>query len=283
MKLTKFVMPYPVLGIEGAFEDNCVVNSTMTFETTLTKFVFHIHLQMDDEMIMSLIQDDKASFSCEVDCAYAYYRKVFLSKEMGFVIEIERTSLVGNVQFFFSVVATKAIEGYKNPNNNQRFYSGYKFNLQKGHLLSYLGERTFNADIKYDELKAIGSIVEVKEDPQEQYTHFDFTGDKIRIFLPSEEFTNFNRSNNNLLADITHASIVQCGLISALYSFKQHQNTLWAKTLVMRIKTDSKLKPFEHLEDLDGLQISQLVDALLENANKRMFATIDTLRKHQMI
>ena len=280
MKLTKFVMPYPVLGIEGAFEDNCVVNSTMTFETTLTKFVFHIHLQMDDEMIMSLIQDDKASFSCEVDCAKTYYRRVFLPKDKDFVIEIERSSLVGNVQFFFSVVATKAIEGYKNPNNNQRFYSGYKFNLQKGHLLSYLGERTFNADIKYDELKAIGSIVEVKEDPQEKYTHFDFTGDKIRIFLPSEEFTNFNRMNNNLLADITHASIVQCGLISALYAFKQHQNTLWAKTLVMRVKTDSKLKSFEHLEDLDGLQISQLVDALLENANKRMFATIDTLRNN---
>ena len=252
----------------------------MTFETTLTKFVFHIHLQMDDEVIMSLIADDKASFSCEVDCAKAYYREVFLSKEKDFVIEIERTSLVGNVQFFFSVVATKAIEGYKNPNYNQRFYSGYKFNLQKGHLLSYLGERIFNADIKYDELKAIGSIVEVKEDTVEKFTHFDFTGEKIRIFLPSEEFTNFNRSNNNLLADITHASIVQCGLISALYAFKQHKNTLWAKTLIMRVKTDAKLKQLENLEDLDGLQISQLVDALLENANKRMFATIDNIRNN---
>ncbi len=229
---------------------------------------------------MSLIANDKASFSCEVDCAKTYYREVFLTKEKDFVIEIERTSLVGNVQFFFSVVATKAIEGYKNPNYNQRFYSGYKFNLQKGHLLSYLGERTFNADIKYDELKAIGSIVEVKEDTVEKFTHFDFTGDKIRIFLPSEEFTNFNRSNNNLLADITHASIVQCGLISALYTFKQHKNTLWAKTLIMRVKTDAKLKQFENLEDLDGLQISQLVDALLENANKRMFATIDNIRNN---
>lgn len=280
MKLTKFVMPYPVLGIDGAFEEQCVANSTMTFETTLTTFVFHIHLEMDDEIIMSLIADKKASFSCEVDCAKTYYREVFLPAEKDFVVEIERTSLVGNVQFFFSVVATQTIEGYKNPNYNQRFYSGYKFNLQKGHLLSYLGERTFNADIKYDELKAIGSIVEVKEDPQEKFTHFDFTGEKIRIFLPTDEFNNFNRSNNPALADITHASIVQCGLISALYAFKQHKNTLWAKTLIMRVKTDTKLKPFENLEELDGLQISQLVDVLLDNANKRMFATIETLRNN---
>ena len=280
MKMTKFMMPYPVLGIDGAFEDHCAVGSTMTFETTLTNYVFHIHLQMDDEMILSLINIGKAAFACEVDCVKTYYHDVFLTKEKDFVVEIPCTSLLGKVEFFFSVVALSTIEGYKNPNNNQRYYSGYKFNLQKGHLLSFLGERTFNADIKYDELRSLGSIVEVKEDLQEKFTHFDFSGDKIRIFLPTEEFANFSRSNNNLLADITHASIVQCGLISALYAFKNHSNTLWAKTLVMRVKTDQKLKQFENLEDLDGLQISQLVDALLDNANKRMFITIDALRNN---
>ena len=81
MKLTKFVMPYPVLGIEGAFEEHCVVNSTMTFETTMTKFIFHIHLQMDDEMILTLIGNDKALFSCEVDCAKTFYREVFRTKD----------------------------------------------------------------------------------------------------------------------------------------------------------------------------------------------------------
>jgi hypothetical protein len=280
MKLTKFIIPYPILGIDGAFEEGCVASCNMDFETKQTKFLFRIHIDMDDEMILSLIQGGKASFSCEVDCPKTYYRKVFLTKEKDFEIEIERTSLVGNVQFFFSVVAIQSIEGYKNPKNNQRYYSGYTFNLQKGHLLSYLGECTFNADIKYDELNAIGSIVEVKEDTQEKYTHFDFRGDKIRIFLPTDEFANFNRSNNILFADIAHASIVQCGLISALYAFKDHKHTLWAETLIMRVKNDAKLKQFENLEDLDGLQISQLVDALLDNANKRMFATIDTLRSN---
>lgn len=270
-------MPYPVLGIDGAFEEHCVTGCSMMFETKQTNFTFHIHLKIDDEMILSLIKDNKASFSCEVDCVKTYYREVFLTKEKEFVVEIPRTSLVGKVEFFFSVVAIDTIEGYKNPNNNQRYYSGYKFNLQKGHLLSYLGERVFNADIKYDELNAIGSIVEVKKEPQEKFTHYDFTSDKIRIFLPTEEFINFNRSNTNSLADLTHASIVQCGLISALYSFKQHKNTLWARTLVMRVKTDPKLKQFENLEELDGLQISQLVDALLDNANKRMFEAINTL------
>lgn len=278
MKLTKFVIPYPILGIEGAFEEHCIAESTMTFETTITDFIFHIHLQIEDELILSLIKDKKAAFSCEVDCVKTYYRKVFLTKDKEFTVEIPRTSLVGNTDFFFSVVVLVPIQEYKNPNYNQHFYNGYKFNLQKGHLLAYLGEHTFNADIKYDELKALGSIVEVKEDPEVKFTHFDFSSEKIRIFLPSDEFNNFNRSNNNLLADITHASIVQCGLISALYEYKNHKNTLWAKTLSIRIKAEPKLKHFDNLEDLDSLQISQLVDLLLDNANKRMFETIDTLR-----
>ena len=274
MKLTKYVMPYPVLGIEGAFSNHCVVNSEMTFETTPDCFVYHIDLQIDDDTILSLIQQQKASFCCEVDCTKTNYRKVFLSGQKTFLIEIPRTSLVGTTSFFFSVVAITKIDNYVNPNFNQKFYSGYRFNLQKGHMLSYFGERNFNADIKYDELKALGSIVEVKEDSKVKYTHYDFSNDKIRIFLPTEEFKNFRKSNNLKLADVTHASIVQCGLISALYSFKTYSSKLWAQTLQIRVKTDSKLKQFENLEELDGLQISQLVNALLDNANKRMFETL---------
>lgn len=275
-------MPYPVLGIDGAFEDSCTVGCTMTFETTITNFVFYIDLQIDDETINQLVDQDLAVFSCEIDCVKTYYRNVFATKNKKFTIEIPRTSLVGNVSFFFSAVVVKKIENYKNPNYNQKFYGGYRFNLQKGHLLAYLGERTFNADIKYDELKAIGSIVEVKEDTQEAYTHFDFSGDKIRIFLPSEEFHNFNLTNNNLFADITHASIVQCGLISAIYAYKDFKHTTWAETLLLRVKTDSKLKAYEDLENLDGLQISQLVNALLDNANKRMFSTINSLNPQRI-
>lgn len=251
----------------------------MTFETTLDNFIFHIHLTMDDDHILKLIKDDKAVFACEVDCPKTYYRKIFESKELEFQIQINRTTLVGNVQFFFSVVATTNIEGYKNPNSNQRYYSGYVFNLQKGHMLAYMGEQNFNADIKYDELKALGSIVEVKKDAHENYTHFDFSSDKIRIFLPEEEFNNFNLTNNHRFADITHASIVQCALFSALYSFKHYKHTLWAQTLDMRVKTDTKLKQFENIEELDDLQICKFVDLLLGNANKRMFESIKSIQK----
>lgn len=280
MKLSKYIIPYPVLGIEGAFDDNCKVGSTMTFETTQDNYIFHIHLEIDEEMILDLIDQEKASFSCEVDCARTNYRKIFTTKNKDFDIEIPRTSLVGNVHFFFSIVALREIPNYKNSKSNQKFYQGYKFHLQKGDLLSYLGETRFNADIKYEELKALGSIVEVKEDSKEKYTHYDFSKDKIRIFLPTEEFKDFKRSNNQRLADITHASIVQCGLISALHAFSQYKNTLWAQTLIMRCKIDPNLKDFKSLEDLEGLQISKIVNVLLDNANKRMFSTLDSIRNN---
>ena len=147
MKLTKFMLPYPVLGINGAFNDHCDVDNNMTLETTQDNFIFHVKLKIDDETIKSLIKETKASFSCEIDCSKTYYREVFFSNESEFQVQIPRVSLVGNVHLFFSVVAIKQIEKYKNPCFNQRFYEGYSFNLQKGNLLSYLGETSINADI----------------------------------------------------------------------------------------------------------------------------------------
>lgn len=280
MKLTKFMFPYPVLGLEGAFKDGCKAESLMTFETEPEFFYFNIEFKIDDPKILSLIEDDSAVFACEVDCPRTYYREIFKTKMAKFRVKIPRVSLVGQVNFFFSVVLLKSVNDYTSANFNDHFYAGYKFNLQKGHLLAYLGERTFNANIKYDELKAIGSIVEVKEDPNQAYTYYDFSGEKIRIFLPSEDFANFNKSNNPSWADITHASIVQCGLISALHEFKAYNRKDWAQTLRLRVKTEPALANFENLEDLDAAQISQLVNILLENPNKRMFETIDTLRNN---
>ena len=280
MKLTKFLLPYPVLGRDGAFADSCVAKAQMSFTTSLQNYNFNIEYQITDAQILQLIKDNKAKFACEIDCAKTYYRKTFLYDKNKFEIEIPRTSLVGPVLFFFSVVAVEQINDYQNSNFNQHYYAGYRFNLQKGDLLAFLGEHEFNASIKYNELKAIGSIVEVKEDPSQNFTHFDFSTDKIRIFLPTSEFKNFNLSNSQSWADITHASIVQCALISALYAFKHHKNTLWAESLRMRVKTEKALKEYEHLEDLDGQQIAKLVNLLLDNPNKRMFATIDSLRKN---
>ncbi len=277
MKLTKFMLPYPVLGINGAFNDHCDVDNNMTLETTQDNFIFHVKLKIDDETIKSLINETKASFSCEIDCSKTYYREVFFSNKAEFQVQIPRVSLVGSVHLFFSVVAIKQIEKYKNPDFNQRFYEGYSFNLQKGDLLSYLGETSINADIKYNELKAIGSIIEIKKDTKTKYTYSDFSYEKIRIFLPIDEFNNFINSNNKHFADITHASIVQCALVSALYQIKSYKNTLWALTLSTRIKSDEKLKKFENIEDLDDKQISELVSILLDNANKRMFSTIVSL------
>jgi hypothetical protein len=276
------MIPYPVLGLEGAFNDECNVDVSIESRITISKYEFDVKMSISDETILTLIDKGKAAFACEIDCSKTFYRSVFTSKKNVMSIEIPRTSLLGEVNFFFSVVLLSDIVDYQNPNMNRRYYDGYKFNLSKGSLLAYFGERTFNADIKYDELKAVGTIVEVKEEPNENYTYYDFAGDKIRIFLPTDEFKNFNRSNNNLLADITHASIVQCALTSALHAYKDHKNTLWAQTLKMRTITQRNLKCFEDLEELDSRQISHMVSILLDNANKRMFAKLDLLRENEI-
>ena len=55
MKLTKFMFPYPVLGLEGAFKDVCRAESSMTFETEPESFCFNIEFEIDDLTILSMI------------------------------------------------------------------------------------------------------------------------------------------------------------------------------------------------------------------------------------
>ena len=271
MKISDFAIPYPILGIPGAFNDSVQIEKDLGFESSQNDYIFKITLSIDDETILGFINDKKAAYACEVDCGKSYYRQAFLSHDPSFNISIPKTSLVGNVQLFFSIVVIEEIENYKNKNFNQRFYENYKFNLSKGHMLAYFGQRQFNADIKYDELKALGSIMEVKADSNTPYTYFDFGGEKITIFLPQSEFDNFIKSNNHTLSDITHASIVQCALVSAISAYKENSNTLWAQTLRIRVQNESKLEKFTALEELTGKEIMELVSVILDNPNRRMF------------
>ena len=143
-------------------------------------------------------------------------------------------------------------------------------------MLAYFGREIFNADIKYEELNAVGSIMEVKVDVNSKFTYFDFGGDYITIFLPQSEYDNFRKSNNHTLSDITHASIVQCALTSALNVYKENATTLWAQTLNVRVQNDKKLEKFVALGDLSSKEIAEMVSIILDNPNKRIYSKLNT-------
>lgn len=277
MNLTKYVLPYPVLGINGDFISTDAVTSSLDMQITETYYRFTVTFQIQNKTILNLVKKGFAKFSCEADCSRTYYREAFESDKNQFSFQIKRTSLVGDVSLFFSIVAVQPIQDYTNPNFNPKFYENYKFNLQKGQLLAFFGQATFKADIKYEELRAVGSIIEVTNKPTTNFMYFDFENDKIRIILPEEEYKNFNAHNNTQTADIIHASIVQSALISALHSFKQHKECTWAEILKLRVSNDKKLQKFSDLDNLDSFQICELVNLILDNSNKRMFENITKL------
>lgn len=278
MKLSNFAIPYPILGIKGAFNDNVQVRFNLDIEHVKENFVFKVTLSLDDPTILGLIKDKRARYAFEIDCVKTYFRKVFKSLDPSFEVEIPKVSLVGrNIPIFLSVVVEEDITEYQNDNFNKRFYENYKFNLTKGDMLAFFGQVTFNADIKYNELKALGSIMDVKPDANSKFTYFDFSGDLITIFLPQSEYENFRRANNHTYSDITHASIVQCALISALTSYKEYSSTLWAQTLKQRVLTEPKLKKFSDIGELSNKDITEMVSVIMVNPNQRLFEKLNRL------
>ena len=44
MKLSNYTIPYPILGIEGAFNENVLIKKDLSFEATKDNYLFKITL-----------------------------------------------------------------------------------------------------------------------------------------------------------------------------------------------------------------------------------------------
>ena len=161
MNLNNISFPYPVL---GSYDDimprpespkaSIVVENGM--------YVFTIALKYDNKDIRNLINDDFAGHVCEVVCPATRLRKCFKSKDGNFEIRIPKKQLGGKINFSCTVTVKRMILNYKNEGFHAD-YVGHRFDMEPGDILAVFDQITYNADIKYDKLKAVGSFMVIEE------------------------------------------------------------------------------------------------------------------------
>ena len=121
-----------------------------------------------------------------------------------------------------------------------------------------------------------GSIFKVFESTEREVSWADFSGDYIKLYLPSKTFSSFCKinSNKNIRNDI-RACIVLPFLLNALYMYEEnkHGSLLWAITIKDRISTDKKLNGYDIK---DKSTVLSLVQELLDCSVEKV---IDNLKK----
>ena len=268
MNLNNISLPYPVLGISDDILP-MLPDDAVTFGLTADakNYKFEIDLKFENPDIMSLIQAEKAEFSCEYDCARTMLRFCVTYKEPHFTIEIPRKAVNGRLNFNCFVSVKEPIRGYSNRGFNPD-YEGFKFDMNPGDILVTFPQFHYDADIKYDKLQAAGSFMQIRESSLHEQIFFDISGNKIEILLPPTHYQLYCNPIVKGSAEIMHSSLVLNALTYALMNIENHEQTTWAKTIYYRLDTE---EGFSRQEIQEPSNIPGIAQRLLKDPYLRLF------------
>ncbi len=261
MKFNDISFPHPVLGIGDAIDSDIELGSP---EINSSGDVYEINLKLKQGNydIKQLLETGKVEFLCEATSSNTLFRKSITSDSNSIEFTIPKKAIKGRVEFVCLLVAKDTINEYSNSEAHPD-YNGYSFDLEKGDVVAFFGEFSFNADVKYEKLKAVSSFMEIVENLDLTYTNIDIKKSKIQVELPSEAYNLFRSdsiSQEPKFASVFHSSIVLNALLIALYNFEEHKNYLWAEVIEYRLNNE---RQFQNLSIKEKENIPEIAQRLL--------------------
>lgn len=275
MKFNDISFPHPVLGIGDAINSDIELNNT-EIKSSDDVYEITLKLKQDNYEIEQLLETKKAEYLCEVTCSNTLYRIVVRSGSNKMEFSIPKKAVKGRVEFLCLIVSKEEIKEYSNVQSHSD-YTGYSFDLDEGDVLAYFGEFSFNADIKYEKLKAVSSFMEIVENTDLTYTNIDLKKQKIQIELPSESYKLYRSDHISLqskFVPVFHSSIVLNTLLIALYDFENHKEYLWAKAIEYRLDNE---KQFQNLSIDEKENIPEIAQRLLGNPFNRLLDGLNVI------
>lgn len=279
MNINNITFPHPVLGIGDSITGKVELQNP-EIKSNSDFYEVTIHVSHDNNDLQSLISANNAEYMCEVTCTNTLFRKIFTNNLKTITFEIPKKEVKGKVEFTCLLIAKEDIVGYSNANAHPD-YSGYTFDIDKGDILGYFGEFSFNADIQYEKLKAVSSFMVIVENETEKYTIIDLKKNKIEIQLPSESFkiySNDTISQEEKFAPIFHSSIVLNALLIALYSLDDHTDYLWAEVIKYRLGNEPQ---FNNLSIKEKENVPEIAQRLLGNPFERLLNGLNNIVEPQ--
>ena len=269
MNFNNVTFPHPVLGLGDAISGETGFSKEPGIIVTSDSYKITVTCNLDNEDLKKLTQEGKAEFFCDVTCSNTIYRTNAISVNSTIELEIPKKQAKGKVQFACMLVMKEDLKNYSNSNAHPE-YNGYTFDLDKGDVLAFFGEFTFDADIKYEKLKAVSSFMEVVENESITITNIDLKKPKIEVQLPTNDYNAYKSdviSQQVKFAPMFHSSIVLNALLVALYNFDEHKDYLWAKALKYRLDNEEQFK-LVSIEEKEN--IPEIAQRLMGNPFSRL-------------
>jgi len=284
MRIPKGSFPYPVLGfsdsIGGKQPEVMVVDRIPAKERIADPYGWDFRITLNNPDIERLIEEGKASYLCEVQCSATFLRRCLTVRNSSFSLDFPRRSVNGRVEFSLWVVADEHIPDYKNAYSHADYKDLEPFDIAKGAPLAFLKSYHWDADLCYEDLTSLRSILRLEKspDPKAEFPVVDTDGDYIALFLPPDQYDRFlDVAGQESVNSILHASILLFALQTALTRYAGNEEKRWARALNHIVSSDSSR--FPSLELGNAEQAAELALRLLNNPTKRLSDEITAMAK----
>ena len=286
MRLSDGVFPYPVIGLPDAVSDNTPVPEVRVVENLPPKELVSAPYKWSFEIILNnpdleaLVREGKAAFLCEVKCSATFLRFCESTSETAFVMELQKKDVNKRVEFSLWVVATEHIPEYRNSAAHPDYADLAPFDLAKGAPLAFLKSYHWDADLCYEDLTSLRSILKMEKspDPAAEYPNVSADGDYVSLYLPAAQHAEFlSVAESEGINSVLHSSLLLFAVQSALVQYKQYSDNRWARALKRIV--ESFPERFAGYELGNTEQAADMAIRLLENPTKKLGEHIVDLAK----
>ncbi|MBR1835888.1 MAG: hypothetical protein IJ783_01240 [Kiritimatiellae bacterium] len=276
--------PYPVLGfsdsVSGPKPTVTVVPHIPPKELVAVPYRWEFSIGLGNPEIEALVASGKASFFCEIKCSSTFLRECASTRERTFELTLERHQVNGRVEFSLWVVADEALADYRNAAAHEDYRDLEPFEIEKGAPLAFLKSYHWDADLCYEDLTSLRSILKIEKhpDPEAEFPAVDTEGDYVCLFLPGAQYGEFLAvANNKAVNPVLHSSLLLHALQSALVRYPSCREKRWARALARILESDPNR--FGAFDPEDPKCAADLALRLLDNPVRKLGESIAEIAK----
>jgi hypothetical protein len=242
MKLSHRSFPHPVVG-NADDVPAAAFQAAITVHNDRVNYYVDVKLQSSSNTISKLVKKGDVVYVLHVECGNTLYRLATEFSETDREFMIPGECLNSNVELNVFAQAKKDLPKYRVEGAHED-YGDATFAVNVGDILAISEGYSFDADINFDMLRSIGSIMEIKQrdDKENAPMEIVLNYEKIRIYLSRADFENYKiiRVHQVLSASLI-ATIVLPALVEALMAMREDdqsdiKDTRWCRCLKRRIE-----------------------------------------------
>lgn len=282
MRPSETSFPYPVLGdlnaIPGEIPDANAIENIPLKEQIAIPYRWTFNISITNKDILKLIAQGKAKYMCEVTCTATLLRKCLFSCTPTIEVEIDRKEVNKRVDFALYVVAVQRIPDYDNSAATDDYRELAPFDLDVGSPLAIIKSYHWNADLCYEDLTSLRSILQILKntfDSKQEFVTVNLEHDYIQILLPAQQYDAFlGKSQSPVFAEILKSSVVLYALQAALMALPSEPVRRWERALVEFLKQKDL---FEGLSRDNPGDIPMIAAKMLNNPLKSLSEVLPKL------